>query len=96
VKRVHDRDLAAERALIDQARTALGRDERRAAREVLEQHAQRFPQGQLGEEREFLWIQTLVLDGQNEAASERAKRFEQDFPKSLLAPAIRALIKRAE
>src|SRR5436190_9413737 len=57
--RERDRNLAAERGLIEQARTALARDQGAAAMSALERHARDFPQGELEEERESLRVQAL-------------------------------------
>jgi hypothetical protein len=80
----HDRDLAAERALLSIARTAVGRRDPSAALSALRQHKQRFPKGRLSEERESLWIQALLLSGNATAAQERAKSFKADYPESML------------
>jgi hypothetical protein len=46
--------LRAERVLIERARSALLRGDARAAREAIALHRERFPDGQLAEERELL------------------------------------------
>lgn len=87
-----DTSLAAERALVEIARTALARGDLADCFETLRRHLQNFPDGQLVEERESLWVQALVNDGQLAAAKERATKFRQRFPHSLLLPAIDAAV----
>ncbi|MDP6947049.1 MAG: hypothetical protein QF464_23065, partial [Myxococcota bacterium] len=57
-------DLSAERAILDRAREALGRRDRRDALAAVREHARRFRRGALLEERESLWSRVL-LEGQN-------------------------------
>jgi hypothetical protein len=85
--------LRAERAALDVARTALARGQPSAALHSLETHAQRFPRGQLAEERESLAVQALVAQGEFGAARERAVRFGTRFPNSLFRPVIEASIR---
>jgi hypothetical protein len=83
-----DRALAAERALIEQARTALSRGKPADALVLLAQHRRGFGKGQLVEEREALEILSLAAAGQTGLARARAAAFRQSFPKSLLLRAI--------
>ena len=83
-----DPAVAAERALIEMGRTALGRGQARAAYEAMVEHEQRFPRGRLGEERDAIRIQALVEVGQLAAARLLAEGFARDYPRSLLRPAI--------
>jgi hypothetical protein len=87
-----DVDLAAERALLEIARTALARGQSARALEALQRHATEFPRGRLGEEREALSIQALLAAGRRDEARARAERFEKTFPRSLLLPAIDAAL----
>jgi hypothetical protein len=84
--------LAQERALLDVARTALGRGDGQATLTALAKHAQRFPNGQLAEEREALGIQALLLLKRNDEARARGARFRQRYPGSVLLPAIEAAL----
>ncbi|WP_394825270.1 hypothetical protein [Pendulispora albinea] len=86
------RQLAEERALLDVARAALNRTEGEEALRATERHKARFPSGMLGEEREALAIQALLVLVRNEEASRRAARFEQRYPRSVLLPTVRAAI----
>jgi hypothetical protein len=83
-------DLDAERSILEIARTALGRGEPASAMVQLDLHAQRFPYGQLVEEREALYVQALARAGRMPEARARAARFEKRFPNSLLLPVVTA------
>ena len=84
--------LAQERALLDVARTALGRGDGQATLTALAKHTQRFPNGQLAEEREALGIQALLLLKRNDEARALGARFRQRYPGSVLLPAIEAAL----
>lgn len=86
--RSRDEHLAAERHLIEMARTALARGRAEGAFATLRRHARQFPQGQLSEERDSLLIQALVANGDVAQARERAEVFHRRYPSSLFAPAI--------
>ncbi len=83
-----DVDVVEEQRLIETARTALLRRETALARAPLEEHARRFPRGQLTEEREAIWVQVLLNEGQRTQARQRAEAFVQRYPDSLLRPAV--------
>lgn len=85
-----DLGLAEENALIERAQTALGRGQPAQALEALREHARIYPRGQLVEEREALWVQSLARSGDVTGARERAERFRRRFPSSMLAPAVEA------
>lgn len=78
-----DVDLAAERALVDRARTALTRGQPAAALEALDSHAKSFPRGRLTEEREALAIDALARAGRTQEAATRADRFRSTWPNSV-------------
>jgi hypothetical protein len=80
--------LAAERALLDGARKALGADDYPAALRGVQLHATRFPAGVLVEEREALAIKTLAASGHPAEARARAAAFGQRFPHSLFGPSV--------
>jgi hypothetical protein len=90
--RPRDADLAQERALLEMARTALSRRDLSHAFESLESHASKFPNGQLAEERESLWVQALASAGRLEEARLRAAEFKAKYPNSLLLPAVEAAL----
>ncbi len=82
--------LSEERALLDSARTALGAGDGARALAITETHRHRFARPQLGEEREAIAIQALVVAGRFDEARARAVRFQETAPDSLFAPAVEA------
>jgi hypothetical protein len=82
--------LEAERALLDVARTALGRGDGANALRAAEEHGRRFPRGILAEEREAMSIQALRLLHRDDDAQARLERFRGRFPTSLIRPALEA------
>jgi hypothetical protein len=91
--RERDRSLAAERALIEQARTALAREQGAAALAALDRHARDFPQGELEEERESLRVQALVALQQFEPARKLGARFHRRFPRSIFGAVVDEALK---
>jgi hypothetical protein len=84
--------LAAERSLLDEARSALASGDAAKAIALTDDHGRRFPRAQLGEEREAIAIQALVALGRNAEARSRAARFRSVAPNSLFMPAIDAAL----
>jgi hypothetical protein len=82
----------AERLLLDVAYAALGQGQPAKALEPLEQHARRFPEGALREEREALTIQCLHNLANLEEARRRALSFKARYPNSLFAPRIERVL----
>jgi hypothetical protein len=80
--------LAAERALLDVARSAFGRGEGDEALAVLARHERAFPNGQLAEEREALAVRCLVLTSRADEARARGARFRRRYPTSVMLPAV--------
>ena len=89
-------DLVREQALIDTARAALARGRGADALVAANEHATRFPHGRLEEEREFLAIQALVMDGQRMSAKRRDARFRTSHPNSLFLPALDTVLGEKE
>ncbi|NOU26492.1 MAG: hypothetical protein HOO96_01185, partial [Polyangiaceae bacterium] len=89
---VHGDDLAKERAVLDVARSALGRGDAANALVAAAEHERKFPQGALVEEREALAIQALAMQGRRTDAQTRAERFRKRFPRSMLLPAVDAVV----
>ena len=87
-----DVDLAAERAVLEEARAAVAGGQSAAAFAALQRHARSFPRGRLVEEREGLWIQTLLASGRSSEARERVARFRRSFPRSMLLPGFDAAL----
>jgi hypothetical protein len=91
--RERDRNLAAERALIEQARTAIAREQAATALAALERHARDFPQGALEEERESLLVPALVGVERFDPARKTAARFHKRFPRSIFAAVVDEALK---
>jgi len=85
---VRDRGLAAERKLVEMARSALVRGHTEGALEALRRHARSFPKGQLAEERDSLFVQALVAKGDFAPARKRAAAFHRRYPRSLFSPVV--------
>lgn len=90
---VRDASLEDERLLLETARTALARGRVDGALAATEAHAQRFPRGQLAEEREAIAIQALVVADRLSDAQTRARAFHAAHPDSLLGPAVDAALR---
>ena len=88
----NDVDLAAERSLVDRARTALGRGQSADALAALDAHAARYPRGRLSEEREALAIDALARSGQLALARARAARFRTAYPNSVFGGVVDAAL----
>jgi hypothetical protein len=80
--------LAAERAIVDVARQALGAGDGVAALESVALHERQFPSGLLEEEREAIAVKALALLGRTGEAGSRAARFLARYPRSLLGPPV--------
>jgi hypothetical protein len=91
-----DAALAAERSLLEIARTALNRGDARATLAATQRHAAEFPRGELAEESGALEIQALVGLGRTAEAQAKALEFHQTFPKSLFWPALQRGIRATE
>jgi hypothetical protein len=74
--------------LLRRARVAVGRMDYAAALLPIGEHARRFPDGKLAEEREALRVKSLAGLGRTEQARRAAARFEARFPHSVLSPAV--------
>lgn len=83
-----ENSLEQERRLLEPARTALARGLTPQALDLLQRHEQQFPTGVLAEERDALWVQTLSVAGQTDAARVRAARFRSSYPDSLFLPIV--------
>jgi hypothetical protein len=84
--------LAAERRLLDSARSELVGGEPIHALSLLDAHRARFPRGLLAEERDALSIQALVKAGRNDEARTRARAFREHSPDSLFSSAVESAI----
>jgi hypothetical protein len=84
-----DAALAAERRLLDIARTALTRGDAQGALSAIANHAHDFPQGELAEDRDVLRVQALLGVGRREEALAAARAFETKYPGSFALPALK-------
>jgi len=85
--------LAAERRLLDSARSELVGGEPNHALSLLDAHRARFPKGVLAEERDALTIQALAKSGRNDEARARAQAFREHTPDSLFRSAVESAIR---
>jgi hypothetical protein len=81
-------DVEAERLLLETARVALRRGDREGALRLLQEHKNRYPEGQLREERDGLAVSALTLLGRADEAAKAAARFRKDYPMSLQGAAM--------
>ncbi|MBX3216391.1 MAG: hypothetical protein KF850_30410, partial [Labilithrix sp.] len=81
----------AEVRLLERAQDAL-RARPAEALALADEHARRFPQGMLAQEREVIAIEALVKTGRASEANARASRFKARFPGSSHARRIDALV----
>jgi hypothetical protein len=78
----------AELRLLRQARAAVARQDFAAALAPIAEHARRFKDGRLAEEREALRVKSLAGLGRTDEARRAAAAFEARFPRSVLLPAV--------
>jgi hypothetical protein len=78
----------AELRLLRQARAAVARGDYAAALTPIAEHAHRFKDGRLAEEREALRVKSLAGLGRTDEARRAAKAFRARFPRSVLLPAV--------
>ena len=84
--------LSQERAVLDRARQKLAVGEPEHALQFLEQHARRYPNGKLTEEREAMLINVLVSIGRAEQAKAHGAAFSKRFPSSLMLSSVKAAL----
>jgi hypothetical protein len=77
--------------LLRLARAAVARQDFSSALTLLTEHARRFKDGRLSEEREALRVRALAGLGRTEEARHAAERFQARFPRSVLLPAVRQM-----
>lgn len=80
--------LAAQQALLDQARSAFMHEDFADALQKLELHTARYPRSALTEEREALRVKALVGAQRFEEARRLGASFAARFPQSLLLPSV--------
>jgi len=81
--------LAEQQALLDVARVAFAGGNYAETLQTLANHAARFPNSVLAEEREALQIKALAASAQLSRARALALRFQARHPQSLLLPSIK-------
>jgi hypothetical protein len=74
--------------MLRQARAAVAREEYAAALPPIADHARRFKDGRLSEEREALRVKSLAGLGRSEDARRAATAFRARFPRSVLLSAV--------
>ena len=85
-------DLAAERALLTDARAAMQAADAPRALAILDDHEHRFARGQLAEERDALRVAALWLAGDHAGARRHADEFARRHPDSLFLPSVRRAV----
>jgi hypothetical protein len=83
--------LAAEVALLGDAKRALESGQTAAAFAAIAEHDRRFPHGSLGQEAAALRIEATARGGDRTAAASLARAFEVAYPGSPLRGRVRAL-----
>jgi hypothetical protein len=83
--------IRAELLLLRPARAAVAREDFAAALPPIAEHARRFKDGRLAEEREALRVKALVGLGRADEARRAAAAFRAHFPHSVLLPAVRQM-----
>jgi hypothetical protein len=78
----------AELRLLRQARAAVARDDYAGAMPPIGEHARRFKDGRLAEEREALRVKALAGLGRTDEAQRVAAAFRARFPRSVLLSAV--------
>jgi Tfp pilus assembly protein PilF len=81
--------LAEEELLLERARRE-SVSSPAAALELLQQHEQKFPRGQLGAERMFLRVDVLKRLGNSAAAQRQAEVLIRQYPRSVYAAQLKA------
>jgi hypothetical protein len=92
VPKIEPPGLAAQQALLDEARGALRRHDGAGALSAIGAHRLRFPETALFEERSALEIRALVALGRVEEARRLYGTFVGRFPGSLFAESLRTVV----
>ena len=80
--------LAAEVELLQRAHGSFTRQDFGIALRLIAEHARRFPQGALAEQREALRVRSLAGSGRTDEARRAAVAFAEKFPRSVLLSAV--------
>jgi hypothetical protein len=92
--RVHDSALSAEHQLISAARVALRAGDAAGALKQLAAHERAFARGRLAPERAWLRVEVFSRMGRSQAARQAAQAFARQYPNSLYAARVAALLER--
>jgi len=84
--------IADQLAMLEQARTALGRGDANRALQLLAMHVREYPTSTLSEEREALAVKSLARAGRLEEAKTRLAQFEAQFPGSLMLSTLKRAV----
>jgi len=84
--------LAAERALLDRAQTALIAGDTSEADRAVAEHLHEFPRGRLAQEREALRVMVLVRAKRPQDARRVADQFVERYPRSIHRGAVEAAL----
>jgi len=84
--------LAAERALLDEARTALVQGEPARALDRLQKHRRTFLNPMLAEERDAMEVEALAGLGRGDEARSKADAFRRHSPDSLFMPTVQSAV----
>jgi hypothetical protein len=90
-KPVETATLSEESALVDRARANLGTNANDALA-AIDEHARRFPRGELAPEREYLRISALRRLGRPDEARTRARKYLATYPSSSYVPSVRTIL----
>lgn len=85
--------LAVEQRLLNEAHRALAANPRRALA-LAEDHARRYPHGQLAAERTLIEIEALVAMGHRRDAEARAQRLRRTAPNSIYGERLDEILRR--
>ncbi|MDB4883946.1 MAG: hypothetical protein JWL95_2712 [Gemmatimonadetes bacterium] len=89
-------DLREEAALLQGVRAALGRGDTSDARAKLEEARRRFPNSQLGQEREALDVRIASESGDRTRAASLARAFVEHYPDSPLRAGVESIARAPE
>jgi hypothetical protein len=84
--------LAAERALLDEARTALVQGDPARALDRLQKHRRTFLNPMLAEERDAMEVEALARLGRGDEARSKAEAFRRHSPDSLFMPTVQSAV----
>lgn len=87
--------LSDERLVLSRAQAALGRGHPERALEALEEHAERYPDGRLAEERDMLRVRALSVAGRKGRARRRAREFLETYSESIFEGMMRRILRES-